>query len=244
MTQRKIALVSRDLSTVPDFSSCLPRILEICDHCGADTVLFSLWSYDSAHLPLSHRDLFGQARCIQKVLLECCDLRSRSDCTTLVWLRNQAGPEILHQRFARAVETQSRMREFIADFERRRFGNDFVILCGESNVIKIRMRTGAAADEFGFLRHLDRSGIILILNPIHDYMVRHEMKKKRAALSANRRWVLSVWNMGKRSLGGKQIAEAHEPWTAFHDGQEMTQLIHETASGVSSVRIGLIEISQ
>ena len=71
------------------------------------------------------------------------------------------------------------------------------------------------------------------------------MKKKRAALSANRRWVLSVWNMGKRSLRRKaNRGRRHEPWTAFHDGQEMTQLIHETASGVSSVRIGLIEISQ
>jgi hypothetical protein len=111
--------------------------------------------------------------------------------------KKSRGPEILHQRFARAVEPQSRMLDFIADFERRRFEPDFVILCGETNIIKIRMRTGAVSDEFGFVGRLEQSGVALILNPIHDYMVRHEMKKKRAALSSNGRWVLSVWNMGQ-----------------------------------------------
>ncbi len=243
MNFRRIALVSRNVHDVSDYRSCFSRVLQICGQQGADTVVFSMWSYDNTHTQLTHGDVFADATSVQMVLLECCNLRSRNECKTLVWRRERDNPQILYQRFARAVEPQGYIRAFLGDFESRRFGRDFVMLCGESNIVKIRMGTGLVSDEFGFLMRLEETGVVVILNPVHDYMVRHEMKKKRAALSSRNRWVLSVWNMGKKSATGKMIAEAHEPWTAFYNGEEVTKRIQEVKTAIPSVRLGVIEIT-
>lgn len=142
---------------------------------------------------------------------------------------------MLVQKFARASESLEQKRAFLADFNNRRFGRCFLMLCGETNIIRTRMPHYDAHDEFGLMPHLKRSNVAIILNPGHDYMRRHEMKKKRAALSSPDRWVLSVWNMGKAS-------EAHQPWTAFRDGHDLTSNIREVSTGSNDVRVGLISI--
>jgi hypothetical protein len=76
----------------------------------------------------------------------------------------------------------------------------------------------------------------VILNPIHDFMKRHEMKKKRAALSLDGRWVLSVWNKGKKG-------ETYTPWTVFHNGSELTDSVLEVSVQIPSVRIGIVNVT-
>ena len=57
------------------------------------------------------------------------------------------------------------------------------MLCGESNIINTKRKGSPEyVDNFKFLEKLNHKGIKIILNPIHDFMRRYEMKKKRAKL--------------------------------------------------------------
>ena len=51
----------------------------------------------------------------------------------------------------------------------------------------------------------------IILNPIHDYMLRPEMKLKREYLSRSERWVISVWNKGKKSEASLTASQSFSP---------------------------------
>ena len=228
----KIALVSRNTLVVFDYASYLQRIVRICEDQGVNMIVYSMWSYDHRSQQVGHDDLFGETRSVETVILESCNVPLKSDCRTLVWSKGDREPRILCQRFARSTESSKHKQAFIDDFEKRRVGSCFIILCGETNIVTIRMHDGGVTDEFGFLERLARGGVSIILNPIHDYMKRHEMKKKRAVLSHNKRWVLSVWNKGKKG-------ETAIPWTAFYDGQDMTAFIREVQLGIPSVRMGI-----
>lgn len=243
MNGRKVAVVSRHIGKVFDYACCLPSILQLCDEKRVETVLFSMWSYDHTSPKITSWDIFGGTECLKQVILEFCDVRSRSHCRTLVWTRQGENPRIIQQKFARASETLDQKRAFMAEFEERRWDDCFLILCGETNIVKIAMYDGRASDEFSLVMRMQQCGVSVVLNPVHDYMVRHEMKKKRAALSCGERWVLSVWNMGKVSHTGKRVAEAHNPWTAFYDGEDVTNRIVEAKTGIDAVRVGIITIS-
>jgi hypothetical protein len=80
----------------------------------------------------------------------------------------------------------------------------------------------------------------VILNPIHDYMRRYEMRKKRELYSRAGRTVVSVWNRGNRGRRG----EAHEPWTVYHDGESHTNAVRAVAAPDcrADVQIGVVDL--
>jgi hypothetical protein len=113
-----------------------------------------------------------------------------------------------------------RKRRFIDRFASRKFGEAFLLLCGESNIVQTQRSTARIVDRFDFRGMLRHNGVRVILNPVHTYMRRPEMKKKRKALSVGERLVLSVWNAGW-SPGG----EAKDPWTVYYDGRDISSCI-------------------
>ena len=94
-------------------------------------------------------------------------------------------------------------------------------------------------DPFGFSERLLASKVKVILNPIHDYMTRYEMRTKRRRYSLHGRTVVSVWNQGK----GK---ESYLPWTVFHDGEERTEGVKELPTPFSDrpdIQIGIVDFA-
>jgi hypothetical protein len=236
MNSSKIALVSRDLSRLPDYAPHLSTIADACESWGVDTILYSLWSCDrSVGKEITGEQVFGRTKSVEAVILESCYLPSKGACQTLVWRRRDPQPRILRQRFARSSESQQRKHDLIRDFDDRKLGKHLVLLCGESNIVRIPA-SGGVADDFGFLRKLRDDDVGVILNPIHDFMKRHEMKKKRAALSLEGRWVVSVWNKGKKG-------ETYMPWTVFHNGSDLTHSVREVPVQIPSVRIGIVNVT-
>ena len=112
------------------------------------------------------------------------------------------------------------------------------MICGESNIVSTVKGSDRFSDPFGFVDQLRGLKVRMILNPIHDYMLRPEMRKKRRFVSQGGRTAISVWNQGR----GK---ESHLPWTVFHDEIERTADVRELPTPFvdrSDIRIGIMDV--
>ena len=141
------------------------------------------------------------------------------------------------QRFARSSQPASSKRAFMNDLPNRRVADGLLVLCGESNIASM-VQHSDFTDPFGFTDRLREMNIGPILNPIHDWMRRSEMKKKRRGYSVGGRTVISVWNQGRR---GEELP----PWTVFHDGRNRTTDVRALPTPFSDrpdIRIGVLDL--
>jgi hypothetical protein len=145
---------------------------------------------------------------------------------------------VARQHFAQGKDRDADKWAFINDLPNRRADDGLLVLCGETNIAKMEHHSDFI-DPFGFTDRLREMKIGPILNPIHDYMSRYEMKMKREHYSLGGRTVISVWNQGK----GRDAAQ---PWTVFHDGMERTQAVRELPTPFSDrpdIRIGVVDFA-
>jgi len=106
----------------------------------------------------------------------------------------------------------------------RTMGNCCVLICGESNIVRRRRRREDKEvkiyDESQIKRAM-RENLRIVLNPGHDRMG-PRMNLKREFLSERpTRWVLSVWNKGKRGKHGKERDGKKPAWMVFNGGRKI-----------------------
>jgi hypothetical protein len=121
----------------------------------------------------------------------------------------------------------------------RRDGNALVMVCGESNIVSLVRARGEVCDSFGFARALQNLNVSVILNPVHDYMRRYEMREKRRFVSQGGRTVVSVWNKGK---GREPIL----PWTVFHAGTDKIAAVRDLPTQFADrpdIHIGVLDLA-
>lgn len=244
----KIGIVTRDYGIkfsngYRDFSYTLPKILKLLDDNGCDTVLFSLFSiiprqgYDP-------RSTFNDLENIKAILLEEFQdgEKGRERGRYFIYYRSLSGWE--EYQFCQVFGTVTRKPpEKIYDFvkneiPKRILGNCCVLLCGETNGIKYSKGDEKIHDTFGLRESIPKNANV-ILNPIHDRMTRFEMKLKRRFLSENNRWVISVWNKGKKDKNGKIKDGGGPAWTLYHNGNERKIDIHKEFG----IEIGILDMS-
>lgn len=238
---RRVALVSRDYNLPDsrgeyDFSEYLSQINAVCDKQGCDTILFSLYTLSKSR-QLNVSEMLSNLKNVKHVVVEYYEEPDYFD-RVEVWQKGQPTPIIARQRFAQSTASWIGKKAFIDDWNDRQFGNNLLVICGESNIVSLRRASGEFVDPFGFANLLDKRNVRVVFNPIHDYMRRYEMREKRRHLSQGGRTVISVWNRGK----GK---EAWLPWTVFHNGIEMTDLVREIPTQIPErpdIRIGIFDI--
>jgi hypothetical protein len=211
----KIGIVSRDYrhkydNGFRDFSERFSAILKFLDDKRCDTVVFSLYSID-----FSKRESFVPFRSVQlrhvKAVLYEEGVKGEKNRRCVVFYRRGSKwhRHVLPGGGFPTLKglTDKKKREKVGKFiERsipgRTLGNCCAILCGEINGAPYHMDTGRVADDFGLRKSLQRE-VTVVLNPGHDRMTRFEMKLKRRFLSKSNRWVISVWNRGKRTRMAK-----------------------------------------
>ncbi len=206
-----------------------------------DLVVFSLWSHSDAKSgKLRWLDTFPKGTTHRAVLVEI------EDQVAELRIRDRRRVYELHQKFGSSRQVK-RKREFVeTEMQSRIFGDLLVLLCGESNVISIKRKSNQIEDQFGALNRIATLGVDVIVNPIHNYMVRYEMKLKRSALSKRGRVVLSVWNRGARKKG-HEANESPSPWTAFANRRDVSKSLEEIPHPVAEqpgVRIALLDIDE
>ncbi len=242
----RIALITRDWYDKSDwlkgdrwgfgFDGRLAKAIEATGREKPDGIVFGLWTWDEAKDGTIPRiDLFPKGTTHQWVLLE--TRRSKADIAE-VHFRGLEEPAVLYQRFATSQSVVGEKKRFVEELPTRTFGQGLVMLCGESNIIRTKRDCEELDDRFDFLSYLDQAEIRLVLNPIHTYMQRYEMRLKRLAYSQNGRTVLAVWNRGESERGESQL-----PWAAYCDGEEVTHQIREITDGeeLVGVRIGIFD---
>ena len=227
---RKIGIIARDYNIrfpngYRDFSYALPEILALLHENGCDAALFSLFSIipRQGYDPLSSLPDYANLKMI--CLEEFHDAQAgRKAGQYVVYCRATDGwkEHRFKQAFGR-VNWQAQQKQ-VEDFARTRiperiFGPCCILICGETNGVKYD-RSGAKniLDPCG-VRAAIPPHVQVILNPVHDRMNRFEIMMKRRFLSEGGRWVISVWNRGKRDKNGKARDGGNPPWTVFYDGE-------------------------
>jgi len=238
---KKVAVVSHNYNLSnsyghQDFAEHASQIHSICDGEGCDTVLYSLFTWDeNSPIQRTHRAMFDDLKNIRCIMLEVGNKKSANKIME-VWLKEEDKPRIMEQYFAKSSEPFERKREFIRNIHRRIIGNSLMTICGESNIANYMPSNGNFRDEFGFNGELESRGIRVVFNPLHDYMTRYEMKRKRSYYSKNQRMVITVWNMGR----GK---ESSIPWTVFYNETDITVQVREVLPKINKrldIRIGIV----
>lgn len=242
---QRIAVISHDYTVrdsrgLYDYSEHFSEISQACDAHGCDTILYALYTWDQASpTKRTHSVIFDGLANVQRIVLEVGQAPTRYDRVEL-WTKQNSLPAFAVQQFAKSTEKDDLKRDFIQELPSRLVSNGLLVLCGESNITSLTRSTGAFRDPFNFVEQLQKLDVNVLLNPIHDYMRRYEMKEKRKFYSMNGRSVVSVWNKGR----GK---EAELPWTLFHDGKDRTEQIVEVPRPFRErpdIRIGILDLSR
>jgi hypothetical protein len=240
----KIALVTHDYNVADgggrqDYSEHFARINRVCDDHGCDTILYALYTWDEqSPLPRTHDAVFGGLAHVRRVVLEVGRPIDSFDHVE-VWRRDKEEPTMATQRFATSTSPASQKQAFLNDLDQRKFDDALLVICGETNIASLVRGSEEFFDPYQFASRLGEMKVRLIFNPIHDYMTRYEMRRKRQHYSLGDRTVISVWNQGK----GK---ESKLPWTEFHDGKERTDAVKELPPPFAErpdIRIGVLDLA-
>jgi hypothetical protein len=250
-SMKRVALVSHDYDVITDEGDWdyEPRhfrgVNALCDELECDTILYAPYTLARLRAARLHSKVFDSAKNLRAIFLEVCDFTSRGpeNMVAQAWLRDEEQPFPMYQHFGSSQSSIAKMQGFVDDLPSRRFGDVLCILCGETNIIRTNRVNDEIGDSYEINKYIESEGIAVVLNPIHDYMRRWEMKTKRRYLSRRGRTVLSVWNMGK----GR---EPELPWTVFHDDRDCTdevELVDSSKYGGKirdDVRIGIVELAE
>jgi hypothetical protein len=258
LTLKKIGVVSRHYGKkysngYRDFSHVLSDVLALLDNHGCDAAAFSLYSV----IVRDSFDLCGMLdrvapKGIKAIFLEEYSEDHRSSerprkpehFDVLYRSNGRWRLHKLYQRFGslsdlrkeKGTSLKTKLDLFVSDeIPKRIMGNCCVVLCGETNAIIVEGHEHPK-DRYGLRAAIPRNAIIL--NPIHDRMTRPEMIKKRQFLSEEGRWVISVWNKGRKDKNGKERDGTKPAWTVFHDGN-VKQL--ENVANAFGVEIGIVD---
>ena len=239
----RLALVSHDYNVedsrgLYDYTEHFSQVNHLCDQQGCDTVLYALYTWDDrSPLPRNHTDIFSGLLRIQRVILEVGQLFDRYDHVE-VWQRDVDCPLVATQRFAKSAAAGYCKQAFLDDLPRRVVQDGLLVICGETNIASSVRGSDDFFDPYQFADFLRDMGVRLVLNPVHDYMSRHEMRKKRRYYSLGGRAVISVWNQGKKR-------ESRQPWTVYYDGADRTDAVVEQPRPFSDrpdIRIGVLDL--
>lgn len=223
----KLGIVSRDYNRkyengYRDFSQALPSALRLLDQNGCDAALFSLFSVVPRKTFNLHECFKGLKKINVVFLEEFKDVGSRERGRYIVYYLSSEWQEyyFLQQFGTLAGKEKDDIVKFVdKEIPKRIMGNCCVLLCGETNGVKYSPKDKKVHDVFGLKKAIPKT-VNIILNPIHDRMTRFEMKLKRQFLSEDNRWVVSVWNKGRKDRNGRSKDGKGSPWEALYNRNE------------------------
>jgi hypothetical protein len=216
------------------YDSHIAKILDTCNTEGCDTIMFSPWTVKT----ITHGVLFPRSTNHSSVIL---GVRSQSNGELVqIWVRSRRFPLEVCQVFVKSSDSDRAKIEFVRQLPSRVSGDAALIVCGESNIVRIPRGSKSAQDRFDVLQKLKKAKVRIVLNPVHTYMRRPEMALKRCALSKGR-YVVSLWNRG--FVRG---SESRRPWQIFHNQKDVTGRIRTVVNPIGQkfpLQIGVYDLT-
>lgn len=126
----------------------------------------------------------------------------------------------------------------------RTVGDCCVLLCGESNIVRYsRDDTEIKIRDQSHIKTVIPKSVRVILNPVHDRMSSKFMNPKRQFLSERpSRWVLSVWNKGKKKNGMQRFDGKGPAWTVFFNRTPVDIERLENPTGLKGLEVGVVDL--
>lgn len=243
---RKLAIVSRDY-THPypngyrDFSHSFAAVLALLDGRGCDAVLFSPWSIvpREGYDPVTALQLRNVKAILYEHFPQGTDGVQGRPPFVVAYQTETGWRKYERSQVFGTLTEKCDMPAFVREeLPRRILGNACVLICGETNGVKYSPKDKKVHDIYGLVGALP-GDVKVILNPVHDRMTRFEMVRKREFLSRGGRWVVSVWNKGKRNKNGRTMDGKGVPWTVFRDGKPVTV---DRVENDLNVEIGIVDL--
>jgi hypothetical protein len=124
----------------------------------------------------------------------------------------------------------------------RTMGDCCVLICGESNIVRRRLEGNKVEvhDELQVKSKMPKS-LRIVLNPGHDRMGPRMNLKREFLSKAPGRWVLCVWNKGKKDKNGKERDGKKPAWMAFRDGKQVTETIEPLKNAPNGLEVGVVD---
>lgn len=219
-----------------DFSGVFADVLRDIDSWDCDTALFALFTLIGSEQDVLEK-LPKDPTHLKNVLVEVYT-NPAQDARYSVFTRTGNAWHLycFQQKFGSRsykVDIDQFVREIVPE---RVMGNVAVLICGEINALKYSPGRKCVEDPNELMSRL--SLVKIILNPIHDKMTRFEMKLKQQYLSQGERWLISVWNKGKKDSAGK-TKDGKYAWRVFYNGKE--QYV-EKVENTLGLEIGILDV--
>lgn len=111
--------------------------------------------------------------------------------------------------------------EFKDKFKKTRIIDDCaLIICGEINLFTTSQDDYSVDDKCEILSLVDNN-VKIIINQGHDEMGRpHYVRAKRKFLSKNGKYLISVWNKGRKPIDF-DLENSKSYWDFYHNGEEI-----------------------
>jgi len=84
---------------------------------------------------------------------------------TEIWVRGIKNPFIFERAFARSQEPDKNKQRFINQFDLRKFDENFLLICGELNIVKYDRIERQVVDRYEIIDRL--KGTSLVVAPWH-----------------------------------------------------------------------------
>lgn len=250
----KLGLITRDYNLASsngcrDFSGNFESVLTYLDKQQCDGAVFSLYSLLYRHQG-SVLLILAKQKYLKCVLVEYFDddigANKRSNTENVLYLKTKDGwyPYQCNKRFGSlSTGKKKKVTELLSVVATERtFGNATVLVCGESNIVRYQQKNKNVVDEYQYLSLLG-DGIQILMNPVHDKMMRFEMVLKRKFLSQHGRTVISVWNKGKLFANARQLTERQPAWSIYHDGTEFkVPTVEHSIENSINLEIGILTL--
>ena len=238
---KKIGIISRNYNKTRDFSRHFEEVLGLLDKEYCDTALFSLYSIDVKDSPFDPLKILEKLKNVKIVIYEeFLDKKDRTPLQVVIYKKEQNWSRVEYkQSFSKRAGISTKvLRDFVAHkLPNRYIENGCLLICGEINGVKYQKNDRYIVDDFGMVKSMPKS-VDVVLNPLHDKMIRHEMRKKRRYISKDR-ILLSVWNRGKLDKRGKESFDGSSPpFEIFKDGNN---LYIKIAKKIEDVTVAIVD---
>jgi len=256
VTLSKLGLITRDYNFVApngyrDFSDTFESVLTYLDEQQCDTAVFSLYSLLHKHQGMV-LSILAKQRHLKCVLVEYFDddinANKRSNTQNVLYLKTQRGwhPYSCNKRFGSlSTGKKKKVTELLSVVSTERtIGNASVLICGETNIVRYQRLGKKVVDSYQYLSLLGNTTQV-ILNPVHDKMMRFEMVLKRKFLSQHGRTVISLWNRGKQLKSGRYLIERQPAWSIYHDGIDLdVPIVQHGIENDINLEIGILKLTK